>query len=120
MQKLQAADGYLLRASQETNKFTLWTKRKTSIVKLCGMHSYNLNWKTSYPIPYGEYEIGIDVFERHEQNLTAIDAVSSIDHASDVIHSDVLDYYLKLNLAMSHVPSIMLKQQKSTEVMSVC
>jgi hypothetical protein len=120
MQNIQATDGYLLRASQETNKFTLWTKRKTSIVKLCVTHSYNLNWKTSYPIPYGQYEIGIDVFEGHEQNLTAIDAnVSSIDHASDVIHSDVLDY-LKLNLAMSHVPSIMLTQQKSTEVMSMC
>lgn len=91
MQKLQSADGYLLWASQETNKFILWTKRKTVIVTLCGTHSYNLNVKTSYPIPSGQYEIVIDIFERHEQNLTATDAVSSIDHASDVIHSDVLD-----------------------------
>jgi hypothetical protein len=92
MQMLQATDCYSLWASQETNKFTLWTKRKTVIFKLCSTHSYSVNLKTSYPVPYRQYEIRIDVFDRHEANLTANDAtVSSTDHASDVIRSDVLD-----------------------------
>jgi hypothetical protein len=45
-----------------------------------------------FPHPIRKYEIRTDKLERHEKNLTATDAiVCSTDHASDVIHSNVLD-----------------------------